>query len=272
MVKKIPISKYRNSQFIHNEDYLAIEEPLEIKTLHSDGNSQAISVTMRTPGDDADLALGFLYTEAIIFSKRNLRNPYTQQNAENSITVLLDSSFEFDAESLKRNFYTSSSCGVCGKESIEAIRQVRSTDIAPKKINVSMEVILSLPDRLSDAQSTFKSTGGIHAAALFDTKGKLMNLKEDVGRHNALDKVIGSEFLANTDIALDLSDRILLLSGRASFELIQKAAMAGIQLVCAFGAPSSLAVETAEEFGITLIGFLKKNSANVYTDSRGIIS
>ena len=226
---------------------------------------------MRTPGKDRELAIGFLFTEGIIQSKSNLSDKISAQVEENKIIVEFSQDFNPDLETLKRNFYTSSSCGVCGKESIEAVKQVCQTISNSSKFKVDWNVISSLPDKLRNAQKTFEQTGGIHASALFDSEGNLLEIREDVGRHNALDKLIGAEFLKSNIENFSLENRILLLSGRASFELIQKSAMAGISIVCAIGAPSSLAVKTAEEFGITLIGFLKHGNGNMYTNPEKIV-
>ncbi len=265
MTKEVIISKVKDFGAVvtSKQDILAVEEPLEI-SVSADGEKSQLSVTMRTPGNDGELAVGFLFTEGLIFSARNLDNPPYQSSGDNQITVQLKPGFEHDLQKVKRNFYTTSSCGVCGKESIEAIMQV--CRIPEQKINTKINIqhIFSFPDKLRTAQETFNSTGGIHASALFDFEGKMISLREDVGRHNALDKLIGAELLKSEDENFFLQDRILLLSGRASFELIQKAAMAGIPVVCAIGAPSTLAVETAEKFGITLIGFLKNGNANIY--------
>ncbi len=253
------------------DDMLAVEEPLEINIQWPDELPQPLSVTMRTPGQDFELALGFLFTEAMIESLENLRAPLHVQNSENSIQIFLDTSVKSNFDQLKRNFYTTSSCGVCGKESIEAIRQVRRIPYHASRLHVSMNVVFSLPEKLRAIQKTFDKTGGIHAAALFDSSGEIVMMREDVGRHNALDKLIGAALLDAPQKYLEISDHILLLSGRASFELIQKSAMAGIQLICSIGAPSSLAVETAKAFGITLIGFLSGKKANIYTNTQKLI-
>ena len=267
MVKEFNINKVTNfgKETISKSDNLAIEEPLEIAVKSGiSGEKSSISVTMRTPENDTELAVGFLFTEGIIFSKNNLNNAVSSQIEDNKITINFASDFDPDLKKLKRNFYTTSSCGVCGKESIEAIKQVCRIPILKPDLPVKLSVLFSLSEKLVAVQKTFETTGGIHASALFDLAGNLLNVREDVGRHNALDKLIGSELLKSSDDGFSLKDRIVLLSGRASFELIQKCAMAGVPIICAIGAPSSLAVETAENFGITLIGFLKNGNANVY--------
>lgn len=256
------ILRYENGQLQERNDILAIEEPLEIKMNYfSNGNSveKNISITMRTPGNDSELAVGFLFTEGIISDFNQIKN--INQLSENSIVVELMENITPVENKLERNFYTTSSCGVCGKASIDAITTVSKFKIENKFFRPDSEIILSLPEKLSKQQEIFKSTGGLHASALFDLTGKFTELREDVGRHNALDKLIGSMLIKNE---MPLSKCILLLSGRASFELIQKASMAGIPIVVAIGAPSSLALELAKEFGITLIGFLKSNKYNLY--------
>lgn len=263
--KPILIHKYKGTSHWEETDYLAVEEPLEIRLEYGPvrkRKSKNISITMRTPGADEDLATGFLFTEGIVRKASDIFS--VKVWGENLVMVSLQPDFDFDLQKLERHFYTSSSCGVCGKASIDAVKTV-----APQTVScpindweIKPEIIYALPDALRKAQETFDSTGGLHACAIFDQAGKLLVLREDVGRHNALDKLIGHYLQKNR---IPLVDHILLLSGRASFELIQKAAMAGIRFVCAVGAPSSLAVETAESFGITLIGFLREGRFNVYS-------
>lgn len=236
------------------DDYLAIESPLQISI-----NLRPISVTMRTPGDDVALALGFLFTEGMIQSYSEVVSAI--QIDENIVNIQLKTEI-LSTATLERNFYTTSSCGVCGKSSVDAILTKSTYPIDPKKISVSDEVLFSLQAKLLQVQSAFESTGGLHASALFHPDGNYIFHYEDVGRHNALDKLIGNALINDH---LPLSDHILLLSGRASFELIQKASMAGIPIIVAVGAPSSLAVELAQTTGQTLIGFLKKSSYNIYT-------
>ncbi|MFC6267978.1 formate dehydrogenase accessory sulfurtransferase FdhD [Frigoriflavimonas asaccharolytica] len=272
MIKKVFVKKVQQSgkEISQKQDVVAIEEPLEINLKSNGGKIFPVSVTMRTPGNDEELAVGFLHTEAILFSRKNIEQEIPSNLGFNWITINLSENFDPNIEKLKRNFYTSSSCGVCGKESIEAIHQTRRIPAEIVDIEVNLETLFSLPEELYKVQKTFQSTGGIHAAAFFSTDGKLISYREDVGRHNALDKLIGAEFLKSSKEAFFLQENILLLSGRASFELLQKAAMAGIQMVCAIGAPSSLAIETAENFGITLIGFLKNGSFNIYTNAERV--
>jgi len=245
-------------------DLLAREEPLEMRlTYGTSGNriTKSISVTMRTPGNDNELAVGFLFTEGIIHHKDELKNIIARD--ENVIEVELTETFQPALEKLSRNFYITSSCGVCGKTSIDAVKISKPNFTSEKEFSVSPELICSLPSLLRKTQQVFDQTGGLHASGIFNLEGKLEIVREDVGRHNALDKLIGAAFLKKD---LPLSNRILLLSGRASFELIQKAAMAGIRMVAAVGAPSTLAVELAEESGITLIGFLRDSRFNIYSN------
>ncbi|MCD2421412.1 formate dehydrogenase accessory sulfurtransferase FdhD [Niabella pedocola] len=251
-------------------DVLSVEEPLEIRIRYGAGTARvqkSISVTMRTPGADADLALGFLFTEGIITSAGQVKNishagMECAAQKENIIEVALAETFMPNLMQSDRNFYTTSSCGVCGKGSIQSIRTVSPFQHLRKPpLVLDAAVLYTLPEKLSAAQSGFAATGGIHASGLFTADGTLLILKEDVGRHNALDKLIGS---ALNGQRLPLDQHILLLSGRASFELIQKAAMAGISVIAAIGAPSSLAVDLAIEFDITLFGFLKQSRFNIY--------
>jgi FdhD protein len=249
-------------------DVLAVEEPLEIRLIYGPAEKRIhknLSVTMRTPGNDKDLATGFLFTEGII---SNISNVKAALSNENIISIVIDETVELELGKLERNFYTTSSCGVCGKSSIDAVKTVCKILSDGGSLSYPAELIYTLPDLLRKQQDIFESTGGLHASALFDTEGKLLLLQEDVGRHNALDKLIGGALKQNM---LPLDNHLLLLSGRASFELLQKAAMAGIKIVAAVGAPSSLAVQMAKESGITLIGFLRDNRFNIYTGEQRII-
>lgn len=241
----------------HRTDVLAVEEPLEIRV-----RGRSIAVTMRTPGDDHALAAGFLFTERVIRERKHLldiRPCKANLEPRNSLDVFLRSGVEVDFAQLTRHVFASSSCGLCGKASIDAVKQhfpaVTST------LAVSAKILTQLPDRMKRAQRTFARTGGLHAAAIFDVKGKLIVLLEDIGRHNAVDKVIGWGLLENK---LPFDSHILLVSGRASFEILQKSLAARIPVVCAVSAPSSLAVKFAHESGQTLVGFLRDNSMNVY--------
>ena len=250
-------------------DELAIEEPLEIRigrVVNGEIEHRAISITMRTPGDDADLAAGFLFTEGIIHRPvqisriRNCGIPAKGKKLQNTVVVELAEGVDVDLKKLERNFYTTSSCGVCGKSSIEALHTgVRRLE--DLNIQVSPDVIHGLNAKLLAAQAAFEKTGGLHASVTFDLDGTVDTIAEDVGRHNALDKVIGRKFMAGET---PMSNKILMVSGRASFELVQKALMAGIPILAAVGAPSSLAVELAREYGMTLIGFVRDERFNIY--------
>jgi FdhD protein len=270
------ITRYIQGQSEQLNDRLAIEEPLEIRLEYGPENlriQKNISITMRTPGHDKDLTRGFLFTEGIvqnvdqIVSIDPVIRPFLQTPDPNVILAKAAYEAELELSKLERHFYTTSSCGVCGKSSIEAIRTVQDRHISEEKMLVDAAWITHLPDLLRKSQEVFDSTGGLHASALFEVGGSLTLLREDVGRHNALDKLIGAALKQG----LALNQCVLLLSGRASFELIQKAAMAGIPLVAAVGAPSSLAVDLATEFGITLVGFLKSERFNVYSHPERII-
>jgi FdhD protein len=269
-IDTINIQKINSQGVFGIVDAVAVEEPLEIQLEYSSAKGKirkSIAVTMRTPSDDKELSAGFLFTEGIISSGKKIvkiEHTITDKNIvivsllENVVPVLKNSA---------RNFYSTSSCGICGKASIEAVRVNTAFDNKNDSIRISPAVLKMLPLALRDNQKMFQSTGGLHACALFDLQGAFIDLKEDVGRHNALDKLIGKVLLTDR---LPLNEHILLLSGRASFELIQKAAMAGIKIVAAVGAPSSLAVELANEQGITLAGFLTDNRFNIYSGFKRI--
>jgi FdhD protein len=258
-------------------DAVAIEEPLEIRLEYGpadDRKIRNISVTMRTPGDDAALALGFLFTEGIIKHQSNTDSIThcfiaCAENKENVILVSLKEGVIPTLNNTERNFYTTSSCGVCGKASISAIKTVSAFENNVQAINqISADLLYLLPAILQKHQEVFSYTGGLHASALFDSTGELILVREDIGRHNALDKLIG---VALNNEMLPLNQHVLLLSGRASFELVQKAAMAGINIIAAVGAPSSLAAQLAEEFNITLVGFLRGRRFNIYTQPNRIL-
>ena len=255
-------------------DLLAAEEPMEIRIVFSDGAQRiqkSISVTMRTPGNDFELAAGFLFTEGIIKNAGDIQAiQYCNGVNENVVKIELKDDAAIALNNLERNFYTTSSCGVCGKSSIDAIKTVCRLEDAEKDfMQISPELIYALPEILRSRQDVFGFTGGLHACGLFNYKGEFLLSREDVGRHNALDKLVGA---ALNQSMIPLHNHILLLSGRASFELIQKAWMAGITAVAAIGAPSSLAVQMAEEAGITLIGFLRNRSFNIYSNAHRIIN
>lgn len=257
------------SAFGETEDLLAVEEPLEIRIVYGPENNRQqknISVTMCTPGNDNELATGFLFTEGIITNKEDIRN--CSSPGDNIVVAELQPGISFDPQKLERHFYTSSSCGVCGKSSIESVKNKIRNKSANDNILVNASVIKVLPESLRKYQEVFKHTGGLHASAVFNLDGKMLLTREDVGRHNALDKLIGAALESGL---IPLDRHILLLSGRASFELIQKAAMAGIKIVCAVGAPSSLAVEMAKECDITLIGFLRDGRFNIYSGQQRVV-
>lgn len=253
------------------DDNVAAEEPLEIRLNYQTPTGRkvkSISVTMRTPGNDADLATGFLYTEGIVRHASDINAiAHVSEEKENVVVVRLCDNVVPDLGKLERNFYTTSSCGVCGKSSIEAVRTECEIIDTKDSIVIQPVVLCALPDKLRNSQKMFESTGAIHACSLFDPNGNLIMLMEDVGRHNALDKLLGASLMAGM---VPVNQHILLLSGRASFELIQKAAMAGIKIVAAVGAPSSLAVQMAEEWGMTLVGFLRGTRFNIYTGAQRI--
>ncbi|UHO40567.1 formate dehydrogenase accessory sulfurtransferase FdhD [Chryseobacterium capnotolerans] len=272
-VQKIEIIKVKENKSFPYSDDLSVEEPLEIRISYGPKDQRItknISVTMRTPGNDAELAAGFLFTEGIISGSHQIQNidhPQAEcsRNRENIIEVELTEDFTPHLQNADRNFYTTSSCGVCGKGSIESIKTVSTfQDIKREERILLFDVLYQLSDNLQSFQNNFSATGGIHASGVFDVDGQLLALREDVGRHNALDKLIGHALFTGQ---LPLKDKILVLSGRASFELIQKAAMAGITVVAAIGAPSSLAVDVAKEFNMTLLGFLRDNRFNIYNES-----
>lgn len=279
---QVPVQRVTGQTSRQVLDSLAIEEPLEIQITYGPPRlrgTRSISVTMRTPGNDFDLAAGFLMTEGVIRDANDIRqitndgdslsedNPPVQVmgslkpgSKQNVVRVELGTDVEVSMANLQRNFYTTSSCGICGKASLLALRTV-CPPRTKNSFRVDAQLLYDLPGRLRASQGVFDRTGGLHAAGLFDSTGSLSALREDVGRHNAVDKLIGSEFLADRT---PLRDRLLLLSGRASFELLQKALMGGIPMVVAVGAPSSLAVQVAKEFDITLVGFLREDHFNIY--------
>jgi FdhD protein len=242
-------------------DQLTTEEPLEIRIASP---QKTIAVTMRSPGADFELAAGFLYNEGVISRREDIqRISYCVDGEQryNIVNVALTEGLIPDLQPLERHFYTTSACGVCGKASLESLR-LRNCPLILPVPTITPEIIYSLPDKLRSAQAVFTATGSLHAAALFDQNGNLLKLREDIGRHNALDKLIGSALLADQ---LPLNNHIVMVSGRSSFEILQKSTAAAIPIVCAVSAPSSLAVSVAQEFGITLIGFLRGQRFNVYS-------
>ena len=261
-VEQINIRKINGAQITETSDKVAVEEPLEILLDYSTSSGRIqknIAVTMRTPGNDRELAAGFLFTEGIIQNGSAIHE--LKQPDENRILVILKENTIPILANPARNFYSTSSCGICGKASIDAIRTVSVYGKENDTISLNASILYHLQDNLKKQQLAFEETGGIHASGLFDFHGNFITLREDVGRHNALDKIIGAALLEGK---LPLTNNLLFLSGRASFELVQKAVMAGIKVIVAVGAPSSLAVEMAKETGVTLVGFLRNNRFNVY--------
>jgi FdhD protein len=266
--ERIRVTEVRSDSIVEHEDEAAAEEPLEIRVIPREAagpDRHRISVTMRTPGADFELAVGFLFSEGLIRSPDDVsRIAYCTDPGEpqeyNIVNVGLAPGVPFDAERFRRNVFTTSSCGVCGKTAIEQI----AVAVARRPLGefrVSSEMLRSLPGRIASAQRVFGRTGGLHAAALFRPEGELLLLREDVGRHNAVDKLVGNRLLAR---ALPGTNTVLLVTGRAGFELVQKAAMAGIPFLAAIGAPSTLAIELARAQGMTLVGFLREGRFNIY--------
>jgi len=258
------------------QDVVAVEEPLEIQlgsATAAGAAAKSVSITMRTPGNDDELALGFLFTEGIIPSLQQVRTiehcgPVDDATGlQNRIRVIVDATVDVDLKKLERHFYTTSSCGVCGKASLDALHTSGIESLAEDKTVFSQGVLLNLPQTVRDKQAVFSETGGLHAAALFTPDGQLRCVREDVGRHNATDKVIGAVLREGADA---LPGHGMLVSGRASFELVQKALVAGVPLLAAVGAPSSLAVDTARRFDMTLVGFLRGGTFNVYAGKQRI--
>jgi FdhD protein len=266
--ERIRITEVRSDRSVEREDEAAAEEPLEIRVIPGDGPESPpyrIAVTMRTPGSDFELAAGFLVSEGLLHSPDDVtRIAYCtepgQPQPHNLVNVTLAGGVPFDRERFRRNVYTTSSCGVCGKASLE---QVRATVDRPPvgRFRIASRTLESLPSRITSAQRIFDRTGGLHAAALFRPDGELLVVREDIGRHNALDKLVGNRFLARS---LPESNTLVLVSGRAGFELVQKAAVAGIPFLAAIGAPSTLAIALAREQGMTLVGFLREGRFNIY--------
>jgi FdhD protein len=248
-------------------DVLATEEPMEIRLI-AGGQRQTVAVTMRTPGADFELAAGFLYGEGIVSSPEEIKKisycvdpDVDAEQQYNIVNVELRGGREYDLRPLERHFYTTSACGVCGKASLEQL-ELRGCPVIPPGPEMAAEKIYALPEKLREAQGLFEATGGLHAAALFGAEGELVALREDVGRHNATDKLLGWAFLEGR---LPLRDHAVMVSGRSSFEILQKCLTAGVPIVCAISAPSSLAVDVARRFNITLVGFLRGNRFNVYS-------
>ncbi|MBS4753564.1 formate dehydrogenase accessory sulfurtransferase FdhD [Nocardioides sp. zg-ZUI104] len=266
-----PVLRVREGGASYRPDTLAVEEPMEIRL-----DGRPLSITMRTPGDDFDLAAGFLLGEGVVRASEDIRSiRYCAgaladgTNTYNVVDVGLDPAVPAPDVSLERSFYTTSSCGMCGKASLDAVRTTATWSVREDPLRVGVEVLAALPERLRAAQRVFDRTGGLHAAGLFSAEGELLVLREDVGRHNAVDKVVGHALRSGW---LPLRGTVLMVSGRASFELVQKAVMAGIPMLAAVSAPSSLAVDLAEESGLSLVGFLRGASMNVYTGAPRVLA
>jgi len=276
--KSTRITVHKNTEGIAQEisDEVAIEEPLEFSLCFGPTASRSnknIAITMRTPGNDFELAMGFLFSEGVISNKNDIikvsRNDGLDDdsNLENTVLIELNESVKLDPDKI-RNFYINSSCGICGSSMVEGISKIQSIDSNASNLAIDESVLRQLPKNLRQKQDAFGVTGGLHASALFNVKGEILSLFEDVGRHNALDKLIGKQINEN---ALPLSSFGLMLSGRTSFELVHKSALAGIPLIVAIGAPSSLAIEAAWEYEITLVGFLNSERFNIYSYPKRII-
>lgn len=272
----VDISKVVDGRLAEQHDEVAVEEPLEIRLAYSTPEGRAtrsISITMRTPGDDAGLAAGFLYSESIVRHHDDIAAietcgpPAPDTGNHNVVRVELGPDVAVDLGRLQRHFYTTSSCGVCGKTSLDALRMMGVEPQTGNAITFDRDTLTGVPARLRAAQETFERTGGLHAAAAFDTAGNLLVTREDVGRHNAVDKVVGALLLEDR---LPASELGLMVSGRASFELMQKALVAGMPLLAAVSAPSSLAVQLAQEFDVTLVGFLRGSDFNIYSGAQRI--
>ncbi len=266
----MPVRKVHGQDVTPEAEALAVEEPLEIRIGFTSAGKRvrrSVSVTMRTPGHDRELAAGFLWTEGIVTSADQVEQirhcgPPATGGHRNVVRVELRDGVPVDLDRLERHFYTTSSCGICGKTSLEAVRLSRPARFPADRPLLDSEVIHRLPGALREAQANFDQTGGLHGAGLFDAAGRLLGLYEDVGRHNAVDKLIGAQLLAGK---LPWTDGILMLSGRAGFELVQKAMMGGLAVVAAVGAPSSLAVDLARECGMTLLGFVRDGRFTIYS-------
>ncbi|MDC0859860.1 formate dehydrogenase accessory sulfurtransferase FdhD [Candidatus Pelagibacter sp.] len=277
MHSKYKVNKFKSDTHEEKDDLISIEEPLEISLKFEKENqtiTQLLSITMRTPGQDEDLVRGFLYNEQIIKDIKHISSiekfgdKVGQYNIQNKILVTLNNSSNVDITKIKRDFLTNSSCGVCGKSSLDALEVIKQDKTPKLEPKLNSKIIISAPDILRNNQTEFAQTGGIHASGLFNKDGILINVKEDVGRHNALDKLIGNALINGQ---IDPSNQFITCSGRLNFELIQKVLMTNIGIVIGVGAPTSLAIDLANKFDMTLIGFVKKDSYNVYTNSQKVI-
>ena len=277
MNSEYKVFKFNSGNLDNFNDHISIEEPVEIIIRYKDKEiwvEKTISVTMRTPGDDEDLVRGFLFNEKIIekidyIEKIELvGKPTEQYGLKNKIIVTINNSDNIDVDKIKRNFLTNSSCGVCGKSSLDALEIIKKDKILKSNPKISKEVLMSSPKKLRQNQSEFSKTGGIHASGLFSAQGDMVAIKEDVGRHNALDKLIGYALKENL---LDNTSQFLACSGRLNFDLVQKALMANIGILIGVGAPTSLAIDLANKFDMTLVGFVKEDSFNIYSNKDRII-
>jgi len=277
MSSKYKVLKYFSKKFENVDDLISIEEPLEISLKYKEQDkwiNQTLLITMRTPGNDEDLVRGFLFNEQIIKSINDIEsietygNKVGQYKIQNKIIATLNNSENINISKIKRDFITNSSCGVCGKSSLDALEIIKQTKTNANEPKISKEVIIQSPKVLQESQSEFSKTGGIHASGLFESNGKLIALKEDVGRHNALDKLIGCVLRKNQ---INPKNQFITCSGRLNFELVQKVLMTNIGILIGVGAPTSLAIDLANKFDITLIGFVKRDSFNIYTNNKKVI-
>ena len=277
MNSKYKVLKFISNKFENFQDLVSIEEPLEISLKFKENNewvTQSLSITMRTPGNDEDLVRGFLFNEQIVQNIKDIESieSYGEQvgqyNIKNKILATLNNSENVNISKIKRDFLTNSSCGVCGKSSLDALEIIKKDKTDSNEPKISKEVIVSSPNTLRSNQSEFSKTGGIHASGLFDIDGELINLREDVGRHNALDKLIGSSMINDQ---IEPKNQFITCSGRLNFELVQKVLMTNIGIMVGVGAPTSLAIDLANKFDMTLIGFVKKESFNIYTNNKKVI-
>jgi FdhD protein len=271
------VTKFRSNNLKEVNDQVSIEEPLEIILKYKDKKNwieNTISITMRTPGDDEDLVRGFLFNERVIEKINHIENiqasgePVGKYKLRNKIIITINNSENIDIDKIKRNFLTNSSCGVCGNTSLESLEIIKKDKIIKSIPKINYAIIMRSPDILRQEQSEFSKTGGIHASGLFSTDGRVIAVKEDVGRHNALDKLIG--FVLKKQL-LDNSSQFLTCSGRLNFDLVQKSLMANIAVLIGVGAPTSLAIDLANKFDMTLVGFVKEGSFNIYSNSERII-
>ena len=277
MNSKFKVFKYKSNKVDEFDDSISIEEPLEIILKYKNKDTwieKTISVTMRTPGDDEDLVRGFLFNERVIDKINHIEKiesvgePTEQYGLKNKITVTINNSDNIDIDKIKRNFLTNSSCGVCGKSSLDTLEIIKKDKILKSNPKISKEILMESPKKLRENQTEFSKTGGIHASGLFSEQGDIIAIKEDVGRHNALDKLIGC--VLNRDL-LDTKSQFLACSGRLNFDLVQKALIANIGVLIGVGAPTSLAIDLANKFDMTLVGFVKDDSFNIYSNKERII-